>query len=63
MPKSNSTTNLTTTDGPYSETHSLGSHDEESIDGKSIHDSPSLMKAEDGIMRNTRVVIRSEERV
>jgi hypothetical protein len=62
MLKSNSTTNLTTAVGPYSEIHSLGRHDEESIDDKSIHDSPRLMKAEDGIMRNTRVVIRSEER-
>lgn len=62
MIKSNSTTNLTTAHGPYSEIHSLGKHDEESLDGKSIDDVAANMNMQDGILRNTSVVITSEER-
>ena len=59
--KSNSTTNLTTAHGPYSEIHSLGKHDEESLDGKSMDEGVTPVR--DGILKNTQVVITSEHRV
>lgn len=61
--KSNSTTKLTSARGPYSEIYSAGKHDEESLDGKSDMDEGSEMRMEDGIVRNTKVVITSERRV
>ncbi|KAJ4298915.1 hypothetical protein N0V90_004158 [Kalmusia sp. IMI 367209] len=63
--KSGSTANLTTAHGPYSEIHSLGKHtDEDSLDGKSdIGEGHIRERPADGIVRNTRVVITSEERV
>ncbi|KAK7185636.1 hypothetical protein PSPO01_08322 [Paraphaeosphaeria sporulosa] len=61
--KSNSTTQLTSAHGPYAEIYSTGKHDEESLDGKSdVDDGSGRLKAEDGILRNTSVVIRSERR-
>lgn len=59
--KSNSTTNLTTAHGPYSEIHSLGKHDEESLDGKSMYE--GVLPVREGIMKNTQVTITSEDRV
>jgi len=62
--KSNSTTNLTSAQGPYSEIYSPAKHDEESLDGKSdMDEGPGRMKVEDGIVRNTSVVIKSERRM
>jgi hypothetical protein len=62
--KSNSTANLTSAPGPYAEIYSTGNHDEESLDGKSdVDDGPGRMKADNVILRDTSVVIKSEVRV
>ena len=60
--KTNSTLKLTAAHGPYSEIHSLGKHDEESLDGKSDLED-GLTPGREGILKNTEVVITSEERV
>lgn len=62
--KSNSETQLTSAHGPYAEIYSTGKHDEESLDGKSdVDEGAGRLRAEDGIVRNTSVVIRSERRM
>ncbi|KAF2439603.1 hypothetical protein P171DRAFT_126254 [Karstenula rhodostoma CBS 690.94] len=62
--KSNSTTRLTSAHGPYAEIYSTGKHDEESLDGNSeVDEGSGRLKVEDGILRNTSVVVKSEKRM
>ncbi|KAJ4350020.1 uncharacterized protein N0V89_008641 [Didymosphaeria variabile] len=59
------TTTLTSAHGPYSKmskVYSAAKHDEESLDGKSDVDERCNRVRADGIMRNTSVVITSEQR-